>query len=190
MLTPAGTIIYPYAESVLFAFSSNSVPLSLVHQTGIVDLEMTPSQTAARSKIVGTLRKILTDSTELRNEVDPVMDEAWEHFRFKGFGEQEEEVRRRRVLVTTAQVAQWVKEETANRRETLRISRGEARKVEKEETELFKELRLHRVYQSMMQKPEQFIAQDTAQWKTEIWRVRSEEDVEEMKTVDEWMKSK
>jgi len=42
----------------------------------------------------------------------------------------------------------------------------------------------------MMQKPEQFIAQDTAQWKTEIWRVRSEEDVEEMKTVDEWMKSK
>ena len=190
MLTPAGVIIYPYAESVLFAFSSNSIPLSRVQQTGIVDLEMTPSQTAARSKIVGALRQILTDSTELRNEIDPVMDEAWERFRFKGLGEQDEDARRKRVLVTTAQVAQWVKEETASRREALRIAQGEKKEVEKEETELFKELRLHRVYQSMMQRPEQFIAQDTAQWKTEIWRVRSEEDVQEMELVDGWMKSK
>lgn len=94
------------------------------------------------------------------------------------------------MLVTTAQVAQWVKEETASRREALRIAQGEKKEVEKEETELFKELRLHRVYQSMMQRPEQFIAQDTAQWKTEIWRVRSEEDVQEMELVDGWMKSK
>lgn len=190
MLTPAGTIVYPYAESVLFAFSSNSIPLSLIQQTGIVDLEMTASETAARSKIVGSLRQILTDSTELRNEIDPVMDEAWERFRFKAFEEQDEEARRKRVLVTTAQVAEWVKEETERRREARRILEGGEAKVEKEETELFKELRLHRVYRSMMKRPECFIAQETAQWKTEIWRVRSEEDVKEMELVDGWMKSK
>jgi hypothetical protein len=197
VLTPSGAIFYPYPENVLFTFSTNTVPPDLVATTGLSDTEMTEPQIKARSQIVGTLREILTQSTELRTETDPIMEDAWDRFRYHGDGHDDA---RRRPLVTTAQVTRWVEEETEIRREAAIV---QARKMGNplpagtkrrtpvhEETDAIKELRLHRVYQSMMGKPEVFIAQETAQWKTEIWRVRSTEDVEEMRLVERWMRDR
>lgn len=148
---------------------SYAVPSVVCEAAGEHDTTAFPQQTQARASIISVLREVTRDLDTGRNEVDELLEGAWEHFRSRDSG--------RRGRASTQTVTDWVID--------TKFGKGKGKMSDKA-----KDMMTFAVHRYLLMHPSRFEAASRPQWKGGIWRVWSEDEARALDTVVEWMRER
>ncbi|CDZ96621.1 Exosomal 3'-5' exoribonuclease complex, subunit Rrp44/Dis3 [Phaffia rhodozyma] len=163
IISPEGSINYLSPTRVTFAFQHKQVSPSWVALCGPGDAETRADRVNYRVGIAKRARMVLKETEGHRVRLDGVMEGAWERLRPKDQG-----MEGSRRLMTTKEIV----------REVMRDHPG----GHKEDLEVM----TYAVHRFLMTCPERFICEESGQWKSLRWWLRSAEEVQEMEKTKQW----